>query len=213
MTWSPRENPGNTGNTEKRVPSDLEELHQSLTQIQIDERSSYGPELSAELAQEWRRLQSAQSRRRRPGRRRVGAVAAALLITGTLAVPPARASLVRLLWPLEAPAPAEVAPVAEASPVVVEPEPTMAFSKPSPSTTPEPALLEIPEWPAPLPTTFPVLLDRDRARQIVADEYPDSLQQVGVGGTVQVLLWVRPDGGVDFTQIGKSSGLSDLDMA
>ena len=199
------------------LPSQVEDVHRELLQVQIEERSSFAVELEAELEREWARLSAPGARPRRFPLRYAAAAAAAVLVLGTLAVPPARASLVRLIWPQPQPEVAveeaveELPVVAEAPPPPVE-EPT-PYSKPAPPRVDEVELADIPEWPAPLPTTFPVLLDRERARSIVQDEYPDSLQVAGIGGRVQVLLWVRPDGGVDYTQIGKTSGLPGLDMA
>lgn len=198
------------------MPEEVKGIHEALGQIQIEERSSFGVELRAELAHEWAKIRARRVVTRRPTMRYAAAAAAALLVIGTLAVPPARASLVRLIWPEPQPVEEVVeavveAPVEEPPPPPVEDPPT--HSKPSPPRVNEVVVDDIPEWPAPLPTTFPVLLDRERARRIVQDEYPDSLQREGIGGRVQVLLWVRPDGGVDYTQIGKTSGLPDLDMA
>ena len=198
------------------VPPELGELHRELEEILIEERSSFPVELRAELAAEWARIQHPPARRG-PSFRPVAAAAAALLVIGTLAVPPARASLVRLMFSepeVEAVEPLpQVEEVAQAAPAPAEEATPITHSKPAPPKAPTVETWDVPDWPAPLPTTFPVLLDRDRAREIVADEYPDSLQAEGVGGRVQVLLWVRPDGGVDHTQIGKTSGMLDLDMA
>ncbi|NNF26324.1 MAG: energy transducer TonB [Gemmatimonadetes bacterium] len=198
------------------MPPELGELHRELAEIQIEERSSFPVELRAELAAEWERITQRPPRRALP-LRPVAAAAAALLVIGTLAVPPARASLVRLMFPEPDPKTVETPPeTAEVVEVAAEPADApapVAHSKPSPPNTPTVEAWDVPDWPAPLPTTFPVLLDRDRAREIVADEYPDSLQADGIGGRVQVLLWVRPDGGVDHAQIGKTSGMLDLDMA
>lgn len=198
------------------MPPELGELHRELDEIRIEERSSFPAELRAELASEWEQMAHRPGRRALP-LRPVAAAAAALLVIGTLAVPPARASLVRLMFPAPEPeaveTPPESAEIVEVATVLEEEPAPVVHSKPSPPKAPTIEAWDLPEWPAPLPTTFPVLLDRDRARDIVADEYPDSLQAEGIGGRVQVLLWVRPDGGVDHTQIGKTSGMLDLDMA
>ena len=198
------------------MPPELGELHRELDEIRIEERISFPVELRAELAAEWDRLNQRPGRATFP-RRPVAAAAAALLVIGTLAVPPARASLVRLMFPEPVQeaveAPPEITEVAEVAPAPAVEAVAVAHSKPSPPKVPSLEGWEVPDWPAPLPTTFPVLLDRERAREIVGDEYPDSLQAEGIGGRVQVLLWVRPDGGVDHTQIGKTSGMLDLDMA
>ena len=198
------------------MPADLVEIDQALRQVEISERASFEAELRAELAQEWARMSTDGPARGFRGFRYASAAAVALLVTGTLAVPPARASLVRLLWPVPeeeviAQAPEPVVPPALVEEVVVE-EP-VPFSKPSPRSLPEVPMPDVPDFPAVLPTTFPVLLDRETARDIVADEYPDSLQAEGVGGRVQVMLWVTKEGAVDYPQISKSSGLADLDMA
>jgi len=67
-------------------------------------------------------------------------------------------------------------------------------------------------WVAP-PATLPGLLDPDEARRTVAREYPPHLQGAGVGGTVRVLLWVRPGGDASQARVAESSGAEGLDSA
>ena len=193
-------------------------LDRELREIVIEERCSFGAELRAELVAAHERLQLTGGARNFSVRRGGLAVAAAvvLLLVGSLAVPPARASLVWLFG--AAPEPVtmtvEAVPKPRAKVAVAEevsPGPIGALESPPPLAWPR--LTDIPIRPVPLPATLPALLDRNRARQIVAEEYPAVLQHKGIGGTVGVLLWVRPDGASDYPQVGHSSGVPELDMA
>ena len=182
--------------------AELARLDRDLREILIDERCSFGAELRAELLEEHRRLQSRRaSRMFRIPVARLAAAAVVLLLAGTLAVPGARAALAKLLDSSSQPSTVTLDPAPEAPPPIVERRPaTMASAAETPS-------------PRPLPATLPALLDRDMARRIVAREYPAFLQRAGIGGTVQVLMWVRPDGVADRPQVGGSSGVSQLDAA
>lgn len=207
-----------------KAPSlELARLDRDLRDISIEERCSFGPELRAELAAEYVRLQAAGPSRL-PGAR-AGFMAAAvvlLVLAGTWMVPPARAALARLLqWAPEAePVPAE--PLPEATPpvpkMVVEPDephaPEDLAPVVEPSVPPRPPVGDVPEGSAPPPPpTLPSLLDRGLARRIVTDEYPVALQSGGVGGVVRVLLWVRPDGVPESPAVRISSGVPELDEA
>lgn len=209
---------------ESGVPSlDLARLDRDLRDISIEERCSFGPELRAELAAEYGRLQSSRSSRL-PGVR-VGFMAAAAVIVvlaGIWMVPPARAALARLLQsvPEVEPAPAAPLPVVSAAvpEVVVEVEelPVLEDRDPvvEPYAPPSPLVGDVLDGPAPPPPpTLPSLVDRDLARRIVTDEYPVALQRGGVGGVVRVLLWVRPDGVPESPTVRISSGVLELDQA
>ena len=203
----------------------LARLDRDLRDILIEERCSFGPELRAELAAEYARMQAGGASRRRGTRSGLLAAAAViLLLLGTWLVPPARASLARLLRPaptyeaVSIDLPPEVPPSPAA--VVLEidepPAPELEDMRPDPE-------LDLPPWtplddalegpPPPLPPTLPSLLSRDLARQIVTDEYPVGLQAGGIGGVVRVLLWVRPDGVPESPTVRRSSGVPELDEA
>ena len=201
---------------------DLARLDRDLRDISIEERCSFGPELRAELAAEYARMQSAGPSRH--SGTRVGLLAAAavvLLLLGGWLVPPARASLARLLQSAPKVEPVAVEPIPEVSPppVVVEMEEPPALEDlrldPAPDTPPWPpvdgGLVDGP--PPPLPPTLPSLVDRELARRIVTDEYPVALQKEGTGGVVRVLLWVRPDGTPESPTVRSSSGIPELDEA
>ena len=200
---------------------DLTRLDRDLRDISIEERSSFGPELRAELAAEYARMQPTGSSRH--SRTRVGLLAAAavvLLLLGGWLVPPARASLARLLPWAPKVEPASVDPLPEVSPpaaVVVEmgmeelPVQEDPPPDPVPDTPVDGGLVEGP--PPPLPPTLPLLLNRELARRIVTAEYPAVLQKEGTGGVVRVLLWVRPDGTPESPTVRSSSGIAELDEA
>lgn len=201
---------------------DLARLDRDLRDLSIEERCSFGPELRAELAAEYARMQSAGASRSVGTRRRLLAAAAVvLLLIGALLVPPARASLARLFLSLPEARPAAVDPPPSPPPVpavVVEVE-ELAFpeeQRPEPQLEPppRPAPAEgLDGPPPPLPPTLPSLLDRDLARRIVTEEYPVALQAAGIGGVVRVLLWVRPDGTPETPTVRTSSGRRGLDEA
>ena len=217
----------NPGESSARMPKSGQELSpglarldRDLREIAIEERSSFAPELRAELASEYAQIEPAGRSGERWGR--VGlrvAAAVALLLVGTWLVPPARASLVRWLRPLPEVAPASVDPLPEPSPPAVvvdvpdspapddlraEPERTLPAAQAD--DEPNDSLLR-------LPPTLPSLADREHARRIVTDEYPVDLQEGGIGGVVRVLLWVGLDGVADSPTVRVSSGVPALDEA
>jgi len=203
-------------------PQDLAKLDRNLSEILIEERSSFGAELRAELAAEYGRLLSGPPPRSgwlRPGR--LAAVVATLLLAGTLLVPAARASLVRLLTE----EPRAVNPVfgADVNAKDQAGDAPVANVVSGEEAEPEPAV-GVPVHALPdgsgadnesstLAPMLPVLLDREEARRTLQEEYPVALQQAGVGGVVRVLLWVRPDGMVETPRVRASSGVSELDRA
>ena len=206
-----------------RTP-DLVRLDRDLREIEIEERSSFGAELRAELAAEHARLSSAtppRSVRVLPAR--LAATAGVVLLAGALLVPTARASLGRLLLA----EPERVDPVLEAELGPVDPLgdaylPAVPVEGVPPETETRDHVSAPPPWPeiegvldGPLPPlpTLPDLLDRERARRTVRAEYPVSFQQAGIGGVVRVLLWVRPDGVPETPRVRDSSGVPALDQA
>ncbi len=194
------------------LPPDLAELDQELRELEMAERPSFAPELQAELEAEWAR------RRSRPpsGWLRHAAAAAAVTISVLgLSVPPARASLVDGLQRV-----LEV--LAEPQGVVVElPEADEAPARELEPVTP--ALLgggrvQSPALPPFVPTvsglmTIPQLLDRDADVKVARRHYPRHLQLAGIGGTVDLALWVDSTGAVDHVQLSGSSGTDELDQA
>ena len=98
------------------LPDDLRALDEELLSLRYEERPSFGPELRAELAEQW-----ATQDRRRPSALRRHFVAATIvgLLVGGAAVPSARASLIRLIGgldstPIEVEAPVRIEALAEA---------------------------------------------------------------------------------------------------
>lgn len=204
------------------LSADLAGLDRDLRALSIEERSSFEPELRAELAAEYARLQSAGPSRRAAGRGFLAAAAVVVLMVGAWLVPPARASLARWLQSSPVAEPASVEPLPEALPPtpaampVAEgwPVPEDLRMEPEPEPLPLPRIDAAPDTaPPPLPPTLPSLLDRDLARRIVTDEYPVGLQERGIGGVVRVLLWVRPDGFPETPAVRISSGRPELDEA
>lgn len=204
---------------------DLARLDRDLRGIVIEERSSFAAELRAELAAEHARMLSG-TRPYSRWRRSSGLVAASvvLLAAGSLLVPSARASLVRLLFPV----PESVEPLTEAVPLTVDPlsDPTVAItvkegSAPPevetrenvPVSVPEPVVADALDGVEPLTPTLPDVFDRKQARRIVTEEYPVELQQAGIGGAVRLLLWVGPDGIPETPTVRSSSGVPGLDKA
>ena len=76
------------------LPADLQALDRELSEIRIEERPSFGPELEGELTEAWRGRVRPGARAPRPWLRTLMAAGiAALLITG-VSVPSARAAVV-----------------------------------------------------------------------------------------------------------------------
>ena len=202
---------------------DLAGLDRDLRALSIEERSSFEAELRAELAAEYARMQSTRPSRSGGARRGfLAAAAVVVLMVGAWLVPPARASLARLLQSSPEVEPASVEPVPEVLPPlpaampVVEELPVLEDLRvqPEPEPLPPPRIdVALDSDPPPPPPTLPSLLDRDLARRIVTDEYPVELQERGIGGVVRVLLWVNPDGLPETPAVRISSGRPELDEA
>lgn len=204
------------------LPPELAELDQELSELFLDERPSFGPELRNQLA---------SAHAARPPRKPRGAwvrYAAAAAVAGVLvagvAVPPARASLVGGLQSLverlrSAPEPIVMAePVVRAAPA----QPPVEPSEPAPAevqTERPDQVAPAEEEPARLPvfqptlSSFPSLENADQARELVRSYYPVDFQRRGIGGTAHLMLWVDPAGTVDNVQLGESSGWDELDRA
>jgi protein TonB len=134
------------------------------------------------------------------------AASVALLLAAGAAFP-ARAALVALMHRLN-PDPIPSAPPRIAAPVVVEP--------PAAPIAPPPARAAVtPRAPAPAPvvTIAPRLLDPEDQRRMIRRYYPPRLQQLRVGGIVNVLAWVDSLGVVGEVQVRQSSGQPDIDRA
>lgn len=204
------------------LSGDLAGLDRNLRALSIEERSSFEAELRAELAAEYARMQSGPSRSRGARRGFLAAAAVVVLMVGAWLVPPARASLARLLQssqevePASVEPPPEVLPPVPAAVPVVEELPVLEDLRlePDPEPMPLPRVDFLPDTtPPPIPPTLPSLVDRDLARRIVTDEYPVGLQQRGIGGVVRVLLWVSPEGLPETPAVRISSGRPELDEA
>ena len=185
-------------------PPGIEALERELREIVIEERSSLGPELRAELVEENRRLNSLGGRlgprSGQPGW--MAAAAVLVLLAGMLAVPPLRASLARLFTSPAEPVQLDAAPIG--APPAGE-NPAESGRAGGTATLATDASLR--------PATLPALLDPQGARRAVAEEYPELLQRAGIGGTVKVLVWVDPAGHTENPEVGGSSGVVQLDEA
>ncbi len=205
------------GSRERVDERDVLRLDRDLRQIVIEERCSYGPELRRQLVE-------AHARAEGPSRSRswlapAAGIAAVLVLTvaGSLALPRARGAL---LGAFRSPGASEAAQTTARGPRVGElAAPASVAAGPGERAPHAPTTSDATEQtgflqPPPMrPGTVPELLDRTEARTIVAHEYPDVLQQKGVGGRVRILMWVGPEGTTEFPQIEHSSGLRELDLA
>lgn len=192
---------------------ELREMERELRGIAIEERCSFGPELRSDLAREYRRLRSGATQS--PSWFRPIGIAAGVVValgSGALAVPQMRASLLEGLGIAGAAADrSSPAPVVSAEPdypitdvVPVLQAPAAAAADPAGSVVVEQSALD---------ETVPVLRNLDQARRIVAEEIPALPDRRDGWGTVELLIWVSPDGGVEFPQIDRSSGFAELDRA
>ena len=192
---------------------EIRELERELRGIVIEERCSFGPELRSDLAREYLRLRSGA--KRGPSWSRQIAIAAGVVValgSGALAVPQVRASLLEGLGLSSAvESPSSPAPVVSAEPeypvtdvVPSLPAPPAAAADPDGSVVVERSALA---------ETVPVLRNLGQARRIVAEEIPALPDRREGWGTVELLIWVSPDGGVEFPQIDRSSGFAELDRA
>lgn len=226
MTRRGNDTAGLPGIHEIRSP-ELARMDRDLRGIVIEERSSFAAELRAELVTEQARMLSGTrpySRWARPYR--LAAASVVLLVAGTLLVPSARASLVRLLFPApesvmnavtEAEQPVTHNPLSDPAVAMTVQEggapPEVEALEDVPVSMPEPDVADVLDGAEPLTPTLPDVYDREQARRIVTEEYPVALQQAGVGGAVRLLLWVGPDGTPETPKVRSSSGVPGLDKA
>ncbi len=213
---------------EPRLPPELEELHRSLSDIRMEERASFGPELQAELEQAWR-TRSRKPRDRSRVRPWMAAAAAAVVLTFT--VPPARGALARILEAVQLPEPVEEVeePLPHAGPARGDgPEaegPTRDEADPERTASPRPEFRmdvpalsiagpgEDPEGAEEGESRLPGLRDRRHAEELIRDAYPAHLQRERIGGTVRILLYVEPTGDPNHVRVRRGSGVDALDRA
>lgn len=195
------------------VPSEFSALDAELSSIHYEERPSFAPELEAELLREWRTV---RSERHWPVRQLVAAGIVGLFLGG-LGVPSARAALVRLADLMRTPV--QESPVPATQPVVPALHAEVPSTVDAEPVKPTPPRVTPPEGAIPESTrqgsevTFPELRDRAKIEKAIRDNYPMDLQTHGIGGTVRLLLWVDSLGAVDVANVGKASGVPELDRA
>ncbi|HSG09595.1 MAG TPA: energy transducer TonB [Longimicrobiales bacterium] len=200
------------------LPPDLAALDAELSSLRYEERPSFGPELEAELGREWSRL---QGRRYWPIRQLMAAALAGVLMVG-LGVPSARAAIIRFVGSLQGGSESEeVLPTVEPTPAPV------ALPFEAPQTGEDEAVVVVPPVVSDGPSlgsgavdpytgpeaSYPELRDRSQVEALIRRNYPMALQRAGIGGTVRVMLWVDSTGAVDFVNLGRSSGVPELDRA
>lgn len=197
------------------LPPELAPLDRELSSITIEERPSFGPELEAELEREW--ALPVAKRRFRPAHA-IAAGLGALMIAG-LSAPQARASIARLFNLADEPEADAVQVTVPARPI---PIPSVEVNREEAPATdgivtlerstgaPGAPLLNA-QRPTPLDVVFPELLNRDEYERSLAERYPPELAEAGIGGTVQMHMWVNPNGAVDFVQVAGTSGVEALD--
>jgi TonB family protein len=206
------------------LPSELQELHRELSALRIQERQSFGPDLEGELTRDWRKAPFRDQRRTGTWARALLAACLACLMIGGMAVPAARASVARFVRNV----------LEEAAPRLFIPEqepqlPTIRVVQPEAEPVPEATAntevsapvvgLERPEAQDEGATfmeaeySYPEILHRQEAENIIASYYPTALQRAGVGGSVKLQLWVDASGRVDHIQMRESSGYQSLNLA
>jgi TonB family protein len=207
------------------LPPELRELDRELSALGIEERPSFAPELEGELIRVWREKAGAGAPGRGMSWRRtlLAACLVGVMVAG-VAVPSARGAVGRLVMTvLEEAAPGIFAPAPE--PVL----PEIRVPEPGPSeatthTTLSPAAIERQgqedgrvevgdEFISDIEFSLPALLHRQEAEALIASFYPRLLQDSGVGGTINLLIWVDSLGVPDLIQFSGSSGNRSLDRA
>jgi TonB family protein len=205
------------------LPADLQDLDRELSAIRVEERSSFGPELEAELTRAWRARQAGRLEGPRPWARVLLAAGLAGLMIASLAVPSARASV----WDVVRTILEEVAPSLLPAPTQPEPPETQV---PEPGLLPagtstgmlltprevsDEAVAEDPDdsFTPVREITFPRILGAPEAERIIESHYPMALQRAGVGGTVRLMFWVDSLGVPENIQVREGSGFRSLDYA
>ena len=208
-----------TDNTDSglELPPELALLDRELSSITIEERPSFAPELEAELEREW--ASPVLERRTFRPAYAVAAALGALMIVGLSA--PARASIARLLNVGEdaerAAAAMDVAVPARPSAVPLvelDQEEAPALDRATTFESSDEArstfVMTLPRR-FPLEVVFPELLNREEHQQSITERFPSELAEAGLGGTVQIRLWVNLSGGVEYVQVAETSGIEALD--
>ncbi len=203
------------------LPPDLAELDAELAEMLASERPSFGPELQAELSREW--VSRPLRARGALARHGAAAVIVAVSVLG-VAVSPARASLVGLSQRIltvfqdkqgtvvelpvddvaDLPISTRAGQTEQASPLDMA-----ALSE---GMNPVMATEDLPPF-VPGLTTYPRLVNRRADAELARQFYPRTLQLAGVGGTVDLSLWVDSTGAVDHVQMRETSGVPALDRA
>lgn len=217
-------NPTSDAEFTATLPPELLELEQELAALRIQERQSFGPELEGELVRAWKEAPVVPGRGSRTLIRTLLAACLACVMVGGMAVPAARASVARLVRSVLGEAvPALFQPPQDSQlPVirVVEPE---AAASPDPSASTavsapvvdlqEPAEEDQPPSFRQAEYSYPEIMFRQEAENIIASFYPAALQRAGVGGSVKLQLWVDSSGRVDHIQMREGSGYQSLNAA
>ncbi|MFC1660716.1 energy transducer TonB [Gemmatimonadota bacterium] len=203
------------------LPSDLQGLDRELSALRIEERPSFAPELEGELIRAW---QEDSVRRKTPWARTLLAACLGGIMVAGVAVPSARGAVGRFVRTvLEEAAPNLFAP---------PPEPVLPGIRVSEPGVPEatthtvlsPAGLDSPdqeqdeselggEFLPDIGYSLPELLHRQEAEALIASFYPMILQEAGVGGVIDLMIWVDSLGVADLIQFRSSSGNRSLDRA
>jgi protein TonB len=198
---------------EHPLPDDLRALDEELSSIRYEERPSFGPELQAELARAWTTGPPTAV----AVRPYLAAAALAGLLLAGVAVPSARASLVRILRvfddvePVEAPI--RAAEVAAVPAPVEEARDAAAFVMVSRAETPAEAVEPVETTATLQPPIPPRMLDRAGAEALLQEAYPRHLQEERVGGLVWLRVWVDVDGRPSLPNVWRGSGVQELDVA
>lgn len=207
------------------LPPELQELDRELSALFIEERQSFGPELEGELI---RQLEAAPpARRTTPSawKRTLMAACLACLMIGGMVVPAARASVARLFRSvMEEAAPGLLSSSPDAQlPQILVTEPEVAEA-PDPIVSSAEVSAPVVELEEPVVQedggdfqaaeySYPEIMFRQEAENIIASYYPTALQRAGVGGSVKLQLWVDADGRVDHIQMKEGSGYQSLNAA
>lgn len=192
-----------TEDIRSRPAPEVAPLEAELEAIRIEERASFGPELEAELRNEAAGVAADPGRRAR----RIAAAASVALLLAAGAAFPARAALVALIHRL-VPQPLPSAPAPVAPPRAVPQGPRITESAP-----PRIVVEERTPAPAPVRTIPPRVRDLENQRRMIRRYYPSRLQELRIGGIVNVLAWVDSLGSVGDVQVRQGSGHPEIDRA
>ena len=207
------------------LPPELQELDRELSAFFIEERQSFGPELEGELIRQLEEAPPLPQRTPSAWKRTLLAACMACLMIGGMVVPAARASVARLVRTvLEEAAPG----LLNSDPEPQLPEILVSEPEASPLADPVPSSAEVS---APVVNleeppvqdggseflaaeySYPEIMFRQEAENIIASYYPTALQRAGVGGSVKLQLWVDALGRVDHIQMRDGSAYQSLNVA